>query len=267
MDSFPHSFTKGATSQRVAFPIGNSATTDGSGNTALAFNTPSMACYFWRDGDTAPTAISLASGTLGTWSSGGFKIIDSVNMPGMYEFGIPNACLVTGSKSCKIMFKGVTGMRPTILDIRLTGTDDQDAATGGITDIAAIKVKTDLITAGSVAITGPVDVSVPSITMIRGDDYKAADGRAIIFSSTDWPSVVAATVTLRVNGLYDYAYTVTNATTVTRDFTAAETAKYPPGTYNFQLLAVLSNGDTVTLAEGLQANGAGLIIVTDIPPA
>lgn len=135
--------------------------------------------------------------------------------------------------------------------------------------LPAIKVKTDLITAGSITVQTPVDASVPSVTLIRGDSYFAADGRAITFTSSSWPDVTGATVVMKVNGLYDYTFTVTNATTVTRDFTSAETNAYPNpgGSYDFQLIATLSNGRVVTLAEGLKSDQAGLIILPNIPSA
>lgn len=109
-----------------------------------------------------------------------------------------------------------------------------------------------------------------AIELIQGDDYKAADSRAIIFTSaTGWPVLTGAAVVLRVGGFKDYNFSVTNATTVTRDFTAAETVLLTAGRYDYQLIATLTNGDVVTIAQGLLSDDVdgGFIIKARIPPA
>lgn len=90
------------------------------GKTGLAYNTASLAAYYLRDGQTAPVAISLAAGSVGTWISGGFVEISSANMPGVYELGLPRECIASGSARCFVMLKGATGMAdvPIHIDIR-----------------------------------------------------------------------------------------------------------------------------------------------------
>lgn len=143
------------------------------------------------------------------------------------------------------------------------------AATGSVnSSLALIKAKTDLITSGSIEVTSPVDVDGPTVTLIQGDDYYAADGRAVTFTSTEWPNLASATVVLRVGGLYNFSMTVTdNAGTISRDFTRAETAAFVPNTYDYQIIATLANNDVVTLVEGLKSNAAGFTINPRIPTA
>lgn len=129
------SLAKGTTSYLSRIFIQDSSSTTGAGLTGLTNASSGLVCYRARDddGNAAGTAISLSAGTRGTWSSGGFVEKDATNMPGVYEFGVPNAAIATGSKSVLIMFKGATNMAPLPLEIELTGWDNQDAVRGGMT--------------------------------------------------------------------------------------------------------------------------------------
>lgn len=128
------SLVKGTTSYLARIFIQDSSKTDGSGLTGLTSSSSGLICYRARDddGNAGGTAISLSAGTLGTWSSGGFVEKDATNMKGVYELGIPNAALVTGSKSILIMLSGATNMAPCPIEIELTGWDNQDAVRGGM---------------------------------------------------------------------------------------------------------------------------------------
>lgn len=103
-------FPVGSTSIRIPVFIQNSAAGDGSGLTGLVFNTSGLACYYWRGdaGNTGGTAVTLATATLGTFTSSGFVEKDATNLPGEYEFGIPNAVLAAGAQFAIIMFTGNT---------------------------------------------------------------------------------------------------------------------------------------------------------------
>ena len=68
------------------------------------------------DGNAGGTAVSLTAATKGTWSSGGIVEKDSTNMPGVYEFGLTNASLLTGSRSAQYLFIG-TGIVPCPVEI------------------------------------------------------------------------------------------------------------------------------------------------------
>jgi len=114
--------------------------------------------------------ITLVSGTLGTYVSGGFVAVDNTNMPGWYEVGIPDAAL-DGGNQVAIQYRGATNMAPVNIYIELDAVDYQDSAAFGLsrldqtissrssqtsidtlssyvdTEVAAIKAKTDLIQA------------------------------------------------------------------------------------------------------------------------
>mgnify|MGYP000426265391 CR=1 FL=1 len=133
------SILKGATSVIIRVFIADSSSTVGAGLTGLVYNSASLVCYRARDddGNAAGTAISLATMTRGTWASGGFVEKDATNMPGWYEFGVPNSALASGSRSVSFTLKGATNMVQTPVEIELTGVDNQDATAFGVSRIDA----------------------------------------------------------------------------------------------------------------------------------
>ena len=138
------SLLAGTTSYTVNLFIMDSTSTTGAGKTGLAFNTASLTAYYVLP-KAAAVAITLATQTVtGAWSSGGFVEVDATNLPGVYRFDVPNACLATTNKSCAIQLKGATAMAQIVLEVELTATDNQTAlltaaqiATGVWQDAAA----------------------------------------------------------------------------------------------------------------------------------
>lgn len=126
---------KGATSQLVSIFIQDSSKTDGSGLTGLTQASASLVCYRHRsdDGNANAVALSLISGTRGTWLSGSFKEKDATNMPGVYELGLDNNGLATGSNWVLYMLKGATNMAPVLLEIQLSAVDLTDGVRAGLT--------------------------------------------------------------------------------------------------------------------------------------
>lgn len=166
------SIAKGSTSVLVRVFIQDSSSTTGAGLTGLAYNTASLVCYRMRDddGNAGATAITLATATKGTWTSGGFVEKDATNAPGWYEFGIPDNALATGSRSVDIHFKGATNMAPLPVEIELTGWNNQDSVRGGMTAMpnAAAGASGGLLisgsnsgttTLGALTVTGSLTVS------------------------------------------------------------------------------------------------------------
>lgn len=136
----------GATSQILQVFIRDSSSTTGAGLTGLLFNTASLTAYFHRDTDTTATQINLVTMTVGTFTSSGFKEIDSTNMPGWYQFCPPNTALANGASSVGFHLKGATNMAPLPIEIDLDaqvdvtswlGTAVASPATAGIPDVNA----------------------------------------------------------------------------------------------------------------------------------
>ena len=130
------SIIAGATSQSVNVFIADSASSTGGGKTALVFNTSGLTAYYSFSGANATaTAITLATlaAVTSAYSSGGFKEIDSTNMPGWYRLDIPNAALATAKgRSVSIHLQGASGMAPCPIEIELTAWDNQDGIRGGM---------------------------------------------------------------------------------------------------------------------------------------
>ena len=125
---------KATTSKTTLIFVPNSSVTTGAGLTGLVYNSAGLTAYYYREEQgTGATSITLATATLGTWASGGFKEVDAANMPGWYEFGIPDAALATGADFVGIALKGATNMAPVNIEIQLTGIDVNDAVRGGMT--------------------------------------------------------------------------------------------------------------------------------------
>lgn len=113
--------------------IQDSTSTTGAGKTGLVFNTSSLTCYYHRNTASASVAVTLATMTLGTFASGGFKEVDATNMPGVYSFCPPDAALASGASRVVFTFAGATGMSSVTLEIELTAFDPLDAVRGGFT--------------------------------------------------------------------------------------------------------------------------------------
>lgn len=133
----------GATSEIWQVFIRDSSSTTGGGLTGLAFNTASLTAYYHRDTDTTATAITLATMTVGTFTSSGFKEIDATNMPGWYQFCPPNAAIAAGAKSCAFHLKGATNMAPLPIEVQLTAINP-DSATAFMTSVATVTTLTNL---------------------------------------------------------------------------------------------------------------------------
>lgn len=140
----------GATSEIWQIFVRDSSSTTGGGLTGLVFNTASLTAYYHRDTDTTATAISLVTMTVGTFTSSGFKEIDSTDMPGWYQFCPPNAAIASGAKSCAFHLKGATNMAPLPIEVQLLAVNP-DSATAFMTSVATVTTVTNQLTAAQIA--------------------------------------------------------------------------------------------------------------------
>ncbi len=122
------SIPAGTISKIVQIPIFDSSSTTGAKLAGLAYNTASLTAYYNREGaGGAAVAITLASATKGTWTSGGFVAVDATNIPGSYELHLPDAALAAGAKSVLVSLKGAANMVPVDFLIELTPGDAYEA--------------------------------------------------------------------------------------------------------------------------------------------
>jgi hypothetical protein len=148
----------GTSSQLVDLFALNSASTTGAGLAGLTFNSSGLTCFYHRNTAAASVAVTLANMTLGTYSTGGFIAVDGANMPGLYQFGIPNAALASGADTVTFAFAGATNLAPLYLEIELTAVNNQATSFGlslakttnitGFNDIAAAAVWSTTVPGG-----------------------------------------------------------------------------------------------------------------------
>lgn len=140
------------------------------------------------------------------------------------------------------------------------GVDYAETTIEGITELLAIKTKTDTIGALSVTITAPVATDGTDITIIRGDDYLLADSRQLAFTGTNWPTLTAGVVALRIDtsSVTDVAGVITGAAACYVELTDTQTTALEPGSYSYDLQATLASGSVITLVQG------DLIVVADV---
>lgn len=122
----------GTTSQVVDIFVQDSSSTKGAGLTGLTSASGGLTCYYHRNTANADVSVPLSSATLGTFTSGGFIVVDGTNMPGVYQIGIPNLALVAGADSVVLYLFGATNMAPVILEIELTAVNNQNGNTFGL---------------------------------------------------------------------------------------------------------------------------------------
>jgi hypothetical protein len=122
---------RGSTSVRRLIFIADTSKTDGSGLANLVYNSSGLVAYYFAGDLADEVQITLASATLGTWTSGGFIAVDNTNMPGWYELGIPNAAL-DGGNEVAIQLRGAANMAPVNVYIELDTVDYQTDAFGAL---------------------------------------------------------------------------------------------------------------------------------------
>ena len=132
---------RGTTSKRRLIFIADSSSTTGAGLANLVFNSAGLVAYYYASDLANEVQITLVTATLGTYTSGGFVAVDNTNMPGWYEFGIPDAALDGGTEAV-IQLRGATNMVPVNIYIELDSVDYQSATNFGLSKFADIETDT-----------------------------------------------------------------------------------------------------------------------------
>jgi len=172
---------------------------------------------------------------------------------------------------------GKVDIKTTRTILTVAGTYDAPAAIASAvatqlaTDVAAVAASSGFIvySASILGVQGsfpasPQDDPDRVITIVRGDDYKLADNRAISFRPASPPNLTGASVSLLIISAANNTTvgttigTVTNPAlnpTITFDMSATQTAALPVtprGQYalRYAVAAVLADGDKATLESG-----------------
>ena len=152
---------RGTTSKRRLIFIADSSSTTGAGLANLVFNSAGLVAYYYASDLANDVQITLVTATLGTFTSGGFVAVDNTNMPGWYEFGIPDAALDGGTEAV-IQLRGATNMVPVNIYIELDSVDYQSSTDFGLSKFADIETDTQDIQSRlpSALISGRINATV-----------------------------------------------------------------------------------------------------------
>lgn len=201
-----------------------------------------VATFRERDGSPA-TGLSVATVASFAFNRAG----QSVSFPSLSswsEIGSTGSYRATAVVAAAAIYTVIAGSGPPYLDYECR----EEVITPAQADPAAA------LSARSLAVASAVATNL-TITLVRGDDYLNADGRALAWSVSS-PDLIGATVTLTIRTyagvtVLDKAMTV-SGTTVQVDLTAAETAALELGTpkYKYEIVADLAGETTATLATG-----------------
>jgi hypothetical protein len=184
----------------------------------------------------------------------------ALGLDGLYSYTLPAASVtVSGVYVFRFLTASTTGINSRVVicsyEVGLAGIENLDSPISEVAaDVWSYSPRTLTIN-GQVEVTGPV-VEGGNITIMRGDDYKNADGRALTWTSTDWTALDLSTATaikFRTQKPYGTVFekdvTAVSDTLVRLELTSAETAEFETGSkkYDFDIQATLLNGNTVTL--------------------
>jgi len=181
---------QGKTSKRIVVFIQSSISANGAGLTGLVNNSGGLTWYYWREdtGNAAGTIVNIVSATRGTFTSSGFIEIDSSNLPGFYELGVPNAVLASGATWAVMMLQGAANMVPCPVEIQLTAYDPYNATTLGLTNLDATVSSRSTYAGGAVAsVTGAVGSVTAAVTVGTNNDktgYSLLAGQLFIKKNT-----------------------------------------------------------------------------------
>ena len=184
---------RGTTGKLAYFLVRDTSSTTGAFLTALAYNTAGIKAYYHVEGAASPVKITLSAGVVGTWSSGGFSIIDATNMP-LYELGVPNAAFASG-KSVRVYLFGAANMFCSPAEFELTSVDNQDGVAYGLTGVPislteALDLTNTGDTVGGALLAarsdgfGKWDITVDGSGNPTGITQYAADGTTVVRTFT-----------------------------------------------------------------------------------
>jgi len=178
--------------------IADSASTTGAGLANLTHSSSGLVASYIAGDLSNDVQITLATATLGTFTSGGFVAVDNTNMPGWYEIGIPNAAL-DGGNEVAIHLRGAANMVPVNIYIELDAFDYQTAT-------QPVNVTQFGGTSGTFA-SGRPDVTVASYASGQAPLQPTTAGRTLDVTATgaaaiDWANIENATATNQFSGSY-----------------------------------------------------------------
>jgi len=131
--AFDQIVKKATNNSYIAEVMMRSATT-GMGLTGLPYG--DVTYGYWREGAATGANGTCVTMTKGTYADHGWVEVDGTNLPGVYQFGVPDAALATGANAVTVVLKA-TGAIDSRLRIVLVDADLRDAVRLGLTALPA----------------------------------------------------------------------------------------------------------------------------------
>jgi hypothetical protein len=131
-----HGYTiKQGTTSKLLLIYARQADEPSHGKTGLRSDAAGATAGYIREGEQQAIAVPLVPGDVGRYTSGGFIEVDARLLPGVYQFGAPDALLAEGSARAILVlqFPGAT-IEP--VEIHLVAYDPQDAERMGVWGLA-----------------------------------------------------------------------------------------------------------------------------------
>ena len=104
--------------------------TTGMGKTGVAYGDVSYG--YWREGAATGANGTCVTMSKGTYADHGWVEVDATNLPGVYQFGVPDAALATGANAVTVILK-TSGAIDARLRILLVDVDLRDTVRMGMT--------------------------------------------------------------------------------------------------------------------------------------
>lgn len=123
----------GQTAVSLPIFVHDTSSLTGGGLSGLTSATSGLVAEYRRRGESSWSTITLASKTLGTWTSGG--LVADGALAGAYEFDLPDAVCAENARWVAVRLRGAANMLPVLIEIELDAVDYQDAAGFGLSRI------------------------------------------------------------------------------------------------------------------------------------
>ena len=206
----------GTTSLMLPIFIQDTTSPVGAGLGSLVYNSSGLAARYRRQGSSAWTSITLATATVGTFTSGGFKE-DTGGTTGSYEVGVPDAAVASGAAWVIVEYYGVTNMLPVRIEFELDAINYQDGVRAGLTSLpnAAAEASGGLYTRGTGA--GQINQDAngrinTNVTAFGGSAGTFSGGRPEV-NTSHWGGTAIASANVLIDGAITAAKIATDAIT------------------------------------------------------
>ncbi|MBA3551572.1 MAG: hypothetical protein H0W27_01710 [Actinobacteria bacterium] len=132
---YSHHTIKSGTRSKLLFVFARSGEAPTAGATGLGPSIPGAAAGYAREGETAAHPIPLVDGVLGRHTTGGLVEVDPRLLPGVYQFGVPDAVLADGSPRAILMLR-LPGAIVDPVEVALVAYDPLDSWCMGVEGLA-----------------------------------------------------------------------------------------------------------------------------------